>query len=723
MIGFTSRHDTASSSETWFVIIGVDFYPPQKRADNEPEQNVQYPNLRGSVQDACALEDFLVQELKVDHDHIVKLTSSVPTNSTSISDTLEEPPTYDNIVRALVTVEERAQTGDVVHIHYSGHGGRAKTVYPDLKDPGAFDESLVPSDIHTSGLYLRDLEFAVYLNRMVQKGLYVTVVLDSCHSGSATRNSNESYTGPIARGIEKPDETHYEFQPAHTQEIIDAGLAKYSCPDAREMGNIWLLEPRGYELLAACPAHQVAYECCETQNNKTIYNGALTRNLLEIMKDALLNNLPITHGILHQQLWAKLDKHNPPQTPIFAGNQKRVMFSTENGPDISGIKVMNIRKNKVTIAVGRIHGAQKDSEYALYRWNVTDFANTPCTAKIRITTAEDQRSEAEFMEDSSNLSSISAKDGYQAILLKQAAVRKIYVNCFPASRSQQGSALEELGRILKNSNQVMCVANEDEHADFHIGIQDNKFSLCNTKKKSLPCPETDDPQIFTDFLKHLAQFEMLRKLANPVQEYSLKDRYRFKITSSDSSDKVHNFENTTEFELLFENLHTEPLNLTILNFSPLWGIYQMFPERSAFETIDAGRSQEVPVIIEAPPELESSSSHTEFLKAFITVECTQLGNILLEDIDISGGNNWNAGRGDGDSLDELLSQLGLPTLRRLKLKSSTRNVPWATEDLTLNIFPKDSTEDKFFDAKEYMSENDDVFFDANECLKTRGLQP
>jgi Caspase domain len=69
-------------------------------------------------------------------------------------------------------------------IHYSGHGGRAPTMFRSLKGANGLDEALVPTDIGNSeARYLRDLELARLLNGMVDKGLIVTVVLDSCHCG------------------------------------------------------------------------------------------------------------------------------------------------------------------------------------------------------------------------------------------------------------------------------------------------------------------------------------------------------------------------------------------------------------------------------------------------------------------------------------------------------------------------------------------------------------
>ena len=107
----------------------------------------------------------------------------------------DQKPTYENIVNTFKDITKTAQPGEQVYIHYSGHGGKAATVYPALKQGHGeqHDEGLVPMDIGDTdaGRYLRDVEMTTLLKRMTDKGLIVTVILDSCHSGGATRGDAE----------------------------------------------------------------------------------------------------------------------------------------------------------------------------------------------------------------------------------------------------------------------------------------------------------------------------------------------------------------------------------------------------------------------------------------------------------------------------------------------------------------------------------------------------
>lgn len=166
------------------LLIGIDCYLPNRLSDGS-----SYRSLRGCVRDINHVEAYLLNTRP--ETQIFKLTASNVDGSITPKEPLEQLPTYKNIVKKFQELTRVAQIGDFVYIHYSGHGGRTKTNYPKLKGDDGVDETLVPTDIgKPEGQYLRDIELALILKRMVDKGLVVTVVLDSCHSGGAVRGAS-----------------------------------------------------------------------------------------------------------------------------------------------------------------------------------------------------------------------------------------------------------------------------------------------------------------------------------------------------------------------------------------------------------------------------------------------------------------------------------------------------------------------------------------------------
>ena len=168
-----------------------------------------------------------------------------------------------------------APAGTQAYIHYSGHGGRAKTEYPKLKGgENGIDEALVPADIDESQ-YLRDIELGKLLKEMGKKGLTVTVILDCCHSGGLTRGDAD------VRGIEGVDTTSRpmkslvasEKELAETWQELTAGGTR-----GLEPGK-WLPENKDYVLLAACRPSELAYEYAFDRHNwRTEWSAHLLAN-------------------------------------------------------------------------------------------------------------------------------------------------------------------------------------------------------------------------------------------------------------------------------------------------------------------------------------------------------------------------------------------------------------------------------------------------------------
>ena len=141
------------------ILIGVDCYFPNKLPDGS-----SYDSLEGCVNDITQVEQFLNTRLNVTR--TIKLTASEK-GAKPAEASQDLWPTKKNIKQAFDDITIAAQKGDLVYIHYSGHGGRAKTCFAELKGANGLDEGLVPTDIgSSSGNYLRDLEIAYLLQTM-----------------------------------------------------------------------------------------------------------------------------------------------------------------------------------------------------------------------------------------------------------------------------------------------------------------------------------------------------------------------------------------------------------------------------------------------------------------------------------------------------------------------------------------------------------------------------
>jgi metacaspase-1 len=169
--------------------------------------------------------------------------------------------TKTGIVSALQNLESRVKPGDIVAIHYSGHGQQIQDDNGDELD--GFDESIIPFDAHKSfrkGVYegekhFRDDELNLYLNnireRLGNKG-NLLVILDACHSGTGTRGNGkargtqEVFTAPgytpkpgtgINTGFDEERTTNTEGKLAPMVLISGAGQKQLNFEYTDDAGN------------------------------------------------------------------------------------------------------------------------------------------------------------------------------------------------------------------------------------------------------------------------------------------------------------------------------------------------------------------------------------------------------------------------------------------------------------------------------------------------------
>jgi len=90
-------------------------------------------------------------------------------------------PTRANILGAYNKIADESEPGDVVFLHYSGHGGKLRDDGKDEAD--GYDETLIPLDYKTAG-QIRDDDLLKDLVQKFKSGVFVTSMMDCCHSGT-----------------------------------------------------------------------------------------------------------------------------------------------------------------------------------------------------------------------------------------------------------------------------------------------------------------------------------------------------------------------------------------------------------------------------------------------------------------------------------------------------------------------------------------------------------
>lgn len=124
----------------------------------------------------------------------------------NITRVVNRQATKVGIAKTFMRLANQCKVGDIVYVHYSGHGQQMKDVHNDEKD--GLDECWIPYDAYRKPCkkdrgekHLTDDEVNYYLNairdKIGAKGKML-VVIDACHSGDGTRGDD----GEVVRGVE-----------------------------------------------------------------------------------------------------------------------------------------------------------------------------------------------------------------------------------------------------------------------------------------------------------------------------------------------------------------------------------------------------------------------------------------------------------------------------------------------------------------------------------------
>jgi hypothetical protein len=152
------------------------------------------PPLRGSVNDVAFLSEVL--------------SSRFGFAAKDVETLIDGQATRAGILSALDRLAARSAPGDLVYLHFSGHGSQVRDRNGDEAD--GQDETIVPQDGRTQGVPdITDDEIGDKLKAIRAKS--VIVVLDSCHSGTATRalgakSSADALLGGLTPRYVPPDD-------------------------------------------------------------------------------------------------------------------------------------------------------------------------------------------------------------------------------------------------------------------------------------------------------------------------------------------------------------------------------------------------------------------------------------------------------------------------------------------------------------------------------------
>ncbi|KAL8356642.1 hypothetical protein RB601_001780 [Gaeumannomyces tritici] len=609
-------------------------------------------DLNGCVNDALAVREYLMNTMKMDPKNIKLLLAPAKAEAREYKHELPasyEEPTYVNIVRALAKVPTYAKRNDLVFVHYSGHGGRATTVFPDLKHKTGddIDHCLVPTDIRRSnGRYLRDIELGALLQDIVAAGAVLTVVLDCCYSGGAIRGDDDSGDDEDMANV-RGEERIYK-----SDEVVDTQLAPASTESITRWGSVplWMEAPKGFVLLAACLDYQKAKEKKQTIQGRNgagksqkLWHGRLTYELLDTLRASAPG---LSSTAIYDRLRAKVQNRVAEQTPYLVGDSDRFFFGPAYRARVYAVPVKFVEKDnkQLNLDGGRFHGVQLGAEYWILPLDFElhkHIRAEDVLARVKILEVQSGVSTAEILTSPTPKSGI--EEGCLAVLLSLPLTAQATV-CFVAADNNQRRWFEDLwNKQTKSRNLLQLLKQDDLEADpvFTVTAKNGRFQVRDRQGalagamadvlRPLRCPDADDAELLRPLarrLEHIARYHMLRGLENKgwqagaagdlvdvhiapsPPDLSLPPSLRAAESMVPALDGAYEVPEKRVFRITLTNRGDKPIACTILNFTPELGIEIIYPmeERATYMVIPGFKKRYQDFHVSIPKALRQTGS-------------------------------------------------------------------------------------------------------------------
>lgn len=222
-------------------------------------------------------------------------------------------PTRANILDALGTLATRVRRGDIVHLHFSGHG----SLQPGPAGGALWQPIFLPRDARgwdgkgqTKVVNaITDTEMREAIDRINSAGAFVFAVFDACHSARLVRGALPGTDATQLRVRQvAPDKLGL------SDALPVAQQPRWNTPsrgddDAAKRGHaVYFYAAQSYELAIALPL---------ASGNRSEWHGLFTWNLAR----ALTVGQPMTYRQLGQHLLSRYDQQAVASaTPLFAGD-------------------------------------------------------------------------------------------------------------------------------------------------------------------------------------------------------------------------------------------------------------------------------------------------------------------------------------------------------------------------------------------------------------------
>lgn len=651
------------AGQVFALLVGIDRYANPYEA----------PHLRGCVADVEGTYSLLVTRFGLAPAQIRVLTARLGEQ--------EDPaalPTRANIIAGWREHLGQAGAGDVVFFHYSGHGSQSRSVDPN--EPDGYDETIVPHDSRTPGVYdLADKELADLIRRVESRGAQVIVFLDCCHAGSGTRGLEQGAEQARVRRC-RPDE---RVRPPSA--YLD-GLRLRRRPSRPSAPSGWL--PQGkHVLLAACRDDELSYEYRAPGTQQ--WHGVASYFFQRTLAAA---DTSITWAQIHDRVLAQVHAIYPAQSPQLEGPSHLTLFGEVGEPIRPYLLVLAVEGDEyIQVNGGAAVGLTPGSRLAVYAPGA-DLSDAPVAAalveEIAVDHAWAKLDRITPLEPGARVkvAAVGLLEAPYGVLTDDAILR---------------NALTALGAGELAGFLQPVGSKEESPAAFVVTVEQGCYVVRDHAGVQLwperPPASADGAVRVAAILRHLAVYRNVQRLHNPAPPQGVHGKieletvayYRAGRGRNNDDAKLYDAGHSAvvgagqKLQLTIHNHSDEAVYLAVFNLDADYGITRIYPPHAVNQKVAPGGNVVIDPIV---PQLRGPyrGRAVETIKVIATRVATSFDVLQLPKL---GDGNPEAGvRADATSaLGQLLNAVRRQGMRDLVLELDDTVGGWTTTQVEVTV--------------------------------------
>lgn len=430
---------------------------------------------------------------------------------------LDQHATREAVIDGFLKHLSLAGPQDVALFYYAGHGSQERTP-PEFwhLEPDRLDETLVCVDSRDPGQYdLADKEISKLIAEVAKNGAHTLVVLDSCHSGSGTRDAGTSSVRRVPADTRERPISSFLVTPSEADALLG---------DARALNrpHSMVTMPKGrHVLMAACQSNEEAREVVIDGQTR----GVFSHFLVDAIEQA--TGMP-TYRDLAKRVNALVRLQVSGQYPLLETTDQEDM----DLPFLGGNVVEHQAYYTVTldavdgwiIDAGALHGIaqpvdDETTQLALFKADAIDMRKLGSSVgRAKVTATLPARSKVELALDDGSPPDRSSTFKAIAIALPLPPLKvtlqgdPICISIVRAALSSAGPGGTAPSLLVKESESSGELRVDVTPDRIRISLPADERPLC----ADLGTPSADSARKLVARLEHVARWRRIASLTNPA---------------------------------------------------------------------------------------------------------------------------------------------------------------------------------------------------------------